>query len=396
MVHLLVDDNLKRNNFLEWRFSNFQFWFDKIKDIIEITFKRHEVDLEDVKIHESEVHKPYYGFSPTNIKELHVYYRKNGTVEKLLIYLPVIGKYDIFFVNSAYYVLIAEIADRPISAFHEPEIGKVLLNFKFARLELENAKMYIGNKQLPLAPALVSCGFLTKDDFEEVDQQPNIAKGIIVTKDGKVLRYKKFSDTAFDRFILSSIEKVKYSDLFSMSHLKTINSFNVDTFYLYQVQLFHDIQLYDKNTAAILRNLLEISKDIFENAYVNHHNFITLDQKHVVYYDAIVNYLVNQLDQALTRRFISKNKIDNKSILKWLLAGNTRFRFLSTIDNPFREYNMKETVFFDINYLPDRFRTVHQSYIDAIDPVNTPDNDSLGQVQRVSRYVKLDHLGRFI
>lgn len=394
MVHLLVDENLKKNDFLEWRFSNFHFWFDKIRDIIEITFKRYGVELEAVEIHESQVHKPYYGFSPTNIKELHIHYRKNGTVEKLLIYLPVIGKYDLFFVNSSYYILIAEIADRPISAFHEPEINKTLLNFKFARLE--NHKLYIGNKQLALAPALYTCGYLNKSDFEQVDQEPDITKGIVSTKDGKILRYKKFEDTAFDKFILSSIEKVKYSDLFSTSYLKTINSFNVDTFYLYQVELFYGLQLYDKDTATILKSLLEISKSIFENAYANQHNFITLDQKHVVYYDAIVSYLINQLDQALTRRFISKNRIDNKTILKWLLAGNTRFRFLNTIDNPFREYNMKETVFFDINYLPDRFRTVHQSYINRIDPVNTPDNDSLGQVQRVSKHVKLDQLGRFI
>jgi hypothetical protein len=134
---------------------------------------------------------------------------------------------------------------------------------------------------------------------------------------------------------------------------------------------------------------------MFNESY-NKYTFTHLAQKYVSFYDMIVETMLRQMfDSVLSRGQSPKFRVDQHGLLKWLVAGNPRFQLLQANENIFREINMKETIITNIKIPPVHYRTVDYTYIFNIDPINTPDKDKLGIVQRVVKTVNLNELGKF-
>jgi len=136
-----------------------------------------------------------------------------------------------------------------------------------------------------------------------------------------------------------------------------------------------------------------------KGAYRN--RFYTVSQKRIKYWDQIVEYLLTRLEMMLVNykrnKVINKINIDKEMLLKWLVTGNPIFEYVPSLDNPLREVNMKETIVITIRReLPLHYLSLDLSYEDRIDPINTPDNEKLGKVQRLAKTVELDELGNFV
>jgi len=378
--------NETSNSFLEWRFENFRYWYEKIPELVEKAFLRNDkVELLDLDLTDSDP-KTYYGYNPLNIKVLTLKTKaREENIQKL--YIPVPGPYDIFNVNSMPYILIAEMIDQLITVYDQ--------TIRLRYFKIENDSFIFNRTHYPLAKFLVTIGYYDKSDFEVVSE----VQGPNDVDTGKcIIRFKKYKGTPFDKMVVASLQKVKtIGDLFDPSLRNRTNQFDIGTYYIYQLNLFYDLDIdYSETTCDILCKWIRKAEEMF-NTDLRFSSFGDVSQKYISYYDIIVEYLLKRvIDTTLQRRGLVKFRTDPNSILKWLVASNPRFQLVQSFENVFREVNMKETVVININNPPDRYRTVDPSYLYTIDPINTPDNEKMGIVQRVSKTVKLDQLGRFI
>jgi len=381
------------NSFLEWRMENFKYWFDKIPMLVEKAFKRYEnrtnIKLKDIEWEESKA-ITYRGFSPLNIKvlKIHTTGRDESTVS---IAVPVPTHYDLFEVNASYYVLVAEFVDYPITTYDK------VLRMRYFRVD--QGWFYSGTQEKwPLPTVMVSLGLLDPNDFEIVSNAEDIDESVTYLKNGSTcVRFKRYSGKPFDRQILLGLNHIRSLDQLQNKQIpEKLSRFELSTFLIYQLDLFYGLTFDSYSTTSIVRKLLEKGIQIYNETYNKNYTFGSLQQKYISYYDLIVEFLIwKMIDNVLQRHQTYKFKVDSHGILKFLVASNPRFQLLSSIETPFREINLKETITTLIDNPPPSYRSTHASYLYNIDPINTPDTDKLGIVQRVTKTIQLDVLGRF-
>jgi len=395
MYELLKDDILKESpsSFLEWRYENFRFWFDQIEGFVYRVFDRYGYG-DKVELSWEETNRVQYGFNPLNVKVLRIKsWIKDESDVKLCI--PVPNDFDVFDVNSSLYILKAELADKPVVAYD----GEIRI--RFFKIGPDGLFTFLSNKariKVPLATVLIELGLLKKDDFEIVESCSG--QDCIETKEGFLIRFKKYKGTPFDKLILKSLANIRsLDDLQNRSFFTFMNRFVFDTFMLYQFEKHYGLKDLDKKTTPyLLRELFDkVIPDLYNESIENRYTFIHTSQKYIIYYDAIVEFMIREcFDKVLQRQQIYKYRVDTHAILKWLVSSNPRFELVTSEETPFREINLKETVITSLKDPTPAQRTCDLSYKYNIDPINTPDNEKLGLVQRVARNVKLDKIGRFI
>jgi len=381
------------NSFLEWKIENFHYWFNKIPELVERAFKRYE-EKTNIKLKSISWEEPkaitYHGFSPLNIKILRI--ETTGKDESSVhIAVPVPTRSDIYEVNASHYIMVCEFVDYPITTYDR------ILRMRYFRVD--QGMFYSGSlEKWPLPVVLVALGLLDPKDIEVVNDISDIDDSVTCLKDGSTyIRYKKFTGQPFDHQILRGFNHLKSLDqLYNKQIIEKLNKFELSTFLIHQLELFYDMTLNTFDTVTIVREMLKKGIEIYNETYDKQYSFGSLQQKYVSYYDMIVEFLVwKMIDNVLQRHQTYKFKVDSHGILKFLVASNPRFQLLSSIETPFREINLKETITTLINNPPPSYRSTHATYLYNIDPINTPDTDKLGIVQRVTKTVQLDVLGRF-
>jgi len=388
------------NAVLEWRMENFKYWFSKIPELIEFGFQVNDtnIELHDIEIEDSNPNATYHGFCPLNIKVLKLTTRhptqKEPYTTKLHIPVPTIR--DIYEVNASYYVLMNEFVDYPVTTYDD------IIRIRFFRIDPDGTFSFISTKGVrerhPLASVLVSLDILSKDDFEVVESKE--LPQDVEWKGRGYIRFKKYSGTPFDDLILKSLNKVRSLEQLSGNVMNGFfKNFKPPTFMIYFIEKFYDFKFSSYDPKTFLKEIIErVTISLYNQTYKSGMIFPDLRQKHVVHYDAIVDYIIKQLvDKPLQRpKYQQSIRVDANAILKWLVAGNPRFQCITSFENPYREINLKETIITQIeNPLPS-YRTVDMTYLYNVDPINTPDNQKLGMVQRLSKTVKLDEFGRFV
>jgi len=385
-----------KSNVLEWRFENFKFWFNKLPFLIEKLFELYggKLKLVDVEIVDVVDECPV-GFSPLNLKKLIIKTRTDDKQFENEIYLPIPNKYDMFEVNSNPYIMRMEFADKPLCVYNDTDTNNPL-NAKIRIKSIVISDRFGALKYaIPLIGLLVVLGDVSIDDIH-ITTEPveNYIKS--TRKKNLYLNWLKFSNKPFDKLILASLSKFLPEEVNSYKARleKFFNTFTFGTYFRYLINDFESTEL------EIFIKLFKQGIEIFNNGgYKN--KFYTTSQKRIKYWDLIVEYLLTRLEIGLVNyrnmKVINKVKFDKEMLLKWLVSGNTMFQYVQGMENPFREINMKETIVIAIkNELPLHYLSLDMSFLDKIDPINTPDNEKLGKVQRLSKTVELDEFGNFV
>jgi hypothetical protein len=301
-----------------------------------------------------------------------------------------------FEVNSNPYILRMEFADKPLCVYSDKVDSSNPLNAKIRIKSLYAGVKFGGSKvDAPVAALLLFSGLITEDMLVE-RTEPN-EYSFPTRRSNIYIEYKGYKNTPFDKLITKSFEMV-----FSLKHLKEFvpkiqKLFESFTFGPYYRFLLND---FESSDTEIFNYLLRQGIDIFnKGGYKN--RFYTVSQKRIKYWDQIVEYLLTRLEIMLVNykrsKTINKVNIDKEMLLKWLVTGNPIFEYVPSLDNPLREINMKETIVITIRReLPLHYLSLDLSYENRIDPINTPDNEKLGKVQRLAKTVELDELGNFI
>jgi len=400
---------------LRWKQENVKYWVERFPAIIDSIFqpmnevsKRHQYVKCEVNVPLSDKDKPE--FAPNNIvKAVITFYDKTkGESRDIPIFIPVPDpKFDYFIVNNNYYYLMPELSDKPIVAYqNELRIHSILID--------QHGFLHLKNKKIPLFKVVNAFGLNEVLGYEVkiIDRDEYLQKRILYSSANNILPLpngnymalivKKDRFTEFEKLVLKSlVREYKRSPKRFNPNEKDESAYRILNEYSFSPIFREIIGKPDLPEKGVFDQLLLLGREEYAKNY--NKKFVNLSTKRVAYLDRIFDTFCVRLyklrQDLITRHQQTLDKLarlDANDLCKRLLKGNRFFQTPNIIYNIYKEMDYRFKVLLCVENAPTHYRTVDASHLFNIDPIETPDRETIGVVLHFSVHVKLDKYGYFV
>jgi len=384
-------------SFLQWRKDNVNYLLNNYVPFLLNKLNTKYSEIKSYEYHDLTNEMTSDGYRFTNIKVLKITLETIGGTITTSVKLPIPSDEDIFIMNRKPYILVNLLADS-LFYFYMRDIYTISFRiFKDGKWRPYKGSQVKNQKAIPIFKVLHALELL--DDWfpnYTIDNHniPNsfsfeMVDGIFFNSD------KVDVITSTHQLIIDSLKGDTTKDIDSIDSADIISKIEQQNPFDYS---------YEYEFVKGYSDLKSLYSDIMTH-YANdkYHKFdeIHTDFKRVIYYEQVLKILASRIKNIKDRFAKAKNLTND---INWsqripancMTKAMKKYKYMQYLDpNPFIEISAKYKLVIDLENIPLYMRNTSMTAYGKICPLDSPDNNHIGQIQALVSNVSLDKFGQF-